>query len=430
MPQVIEPDAPPDILVRAQQPVPRGDDDPAAAQLVHRGIDWPGSPDARDASSGMSPSAIGSLAQYFGSHPAAGFPRPGRRRWPRRPRGRPRLALAIGQNEHELKAVSLRDGRLLWSQPFTTAFADLAHDPRSSSPARAHAAARGRHGRDWPISDRFMLVVRAFDGRDGKRRWTWDGGAEYPRNRPSPLNAKMRHEGGKADRLCVNFQEFGGKRRIVVLGADGREVVRRDLPGEYLGAARMPPSTSTATAATSCSSGTPIGSAPGTSDLKELWSWPDPSAMIDRILPASAGRPSVVILSSGLSLDGRTGQPRWRGQAGLAWSARSPDILDPGDSTRLPLLVSFPTGATICRMAMPRRPRRLLRTAPRHPGAARTSPRRPALDPPAPLDRADRPPAGTQGVRGPRRTGAGQRDGAPGHPPPGLVAAGLERAAS
>ncbi len=350
MPQVIEPNTAPDILVRHNSPF-----------LAAMTTPPPPNSSTRDRLARVSgrtgrilwdiPLCDVSLAQYFGSIPPPVFhdldgdggldvlvvtP----------------LALAIGQNEHELKAVSLRDGRLMWSQPLTTAFA--------TSPTVRIIESGEAHGPlvtvmvELADQDRFMLVVRAFDGRDGKRRWAWDGGAEYPRNRPSPLNAKMRHEGGKADRLGVDFQEFGGKRRIVVLGADGREVVRRDLPGEYLGL--IHPLDLDGDGRDELLVWHADRLRAWDQDLKELWSWPDPSAMIDRILPASAGRPSGVTLFSGLSLDGRTGQPRWRGQAGLAWSARSPDMLDPGDSTRLPLLVSFPTGATIGRMAMPAAP--------------------------------------------------------------------------
>jgi hypothetical protein len=90
-------------------------------------------------------------------------------------------------------------------------------------------------------------------------------------------------------------------------------------------------------------------------DLKDIWMWPSQSGKVDQIVPASAGRPGEVVLSPGAGFDAATGQPRWAGLGPLVEAQPQfvPRLLDPGDSTRLPLLIGNGLGATVCRVAMP-----------------------------------------------------------------------------
>ena len=232
---------------------------------------------------------------------------------------------APGVVESELKAFSLHDGRPLWSRPFVTAFVGGAPHVEILESEEGQRPIIAAMVETYP-GNQIDLAVRVLDGRDGKEIWTWNGGAEYPNNRPPPWMVAMAPDGGTKRRVCLNFQEFGGKRRIVVLDASGRERVRRDIPANTPACCRPP--TSTAMAVTSCSSGTPAGSEAWGRELKELWSWPDQSSSVESILPASAGRPATVLLPSGVGLDGKTGLPRWATQPENVWPVNPGAVLD------------------------------------------------------------------------------------------------------
>ncbi len=274
----------------------------------------------------------------------------------------------------ELRAISLRDGRPLWSRPFTNnAFHFAPHfeifDPGAGKPPVLVALFEDSS------PGNLVLSVRAFDGRDGKPLWTWDD-REHPTDRPSnPWLIAARQERGRSARLCVNYVDRGGKRRIVVLDLDGREVARRDVPGEQ-----------------PCSMAAD-GDGDGRDellvwhadrlrawdlDLKERWSWPEKFATFGQVIPASAGRTPEVIMTAGLGLDGPTGRPRWKGQGDQVWPFQAPQILDPGDSTSLPLQLVHRQGETICRRTMPAAPDGTFATPlgnPVPPGLPREDPR-------------------------------------------------------
>ena len=105
----------------------------------------------------------------------------------------------------------------------------------------------------------------------------------------------------------------------------------------------------------SCSCGT-VGSFTLDGELNEIWTWATHSRTVDRVFAPSGCRLGVVVIKPALALDGGTGRPRWTGQAGLGGDATKdsfvPELLDPGDSGRLPLLISTGQGATVCRVAM------------------------------------------------------------------------------
>ena len=82
-------------------------------------------------------------------------------------------------------------------------------------------------------------------------------------------------------------------------------------------------------------------------DLEDGWSWPTREP-VREIIPARKGEPAVILLESMIGLDGATGAPRWDGHGSTA-------VLDPGDSTRPPRVLSESGDATVCRLARPRR---------------------------------------------------------------------------
>ncbi len=280
-----------------------------------------------------------------------------------------------GQPTFELRAISLRGGRPLWSRPFTNEAFHFApyfeiFDPGAGKPP----VLVGVFEDSSPGN--LVLSVRAFDGRDGRPLWTWDD-REHPTDRPSnPWLISARQETGRSARLCVNYVERGGKRRIVVLDLDGREVARRDLPG----------GSPIQVSAADCDGDGPDELLVWYADrlrawgldLEERWSWPDKFATSGQVIPVSAGRPPEVIVTPGLGLDGATGRPRWKGQGDLVWPFQAPQILDPGNSTNLPLQLVHRQGETICRRTMPAAPDgtfAMPRGEPVPPGLPREDPR-------------------------------------------------------
>ncbi len=262
---------------------------------------------------------------------------------------------AAGQPEFKLLAMSLRDGKPLWSKT-----------PRFQVNLFAAIHVGDLDGDKQPDvilveelvkENNLQLEFRALDGRDGNVRWTWnDGRAQFQNNRPQPMTVFADLEGDGRRQVCLNFKESGGMRRIVVLDRSGRECARRDVTGDHAslllaadlnGDGRDELLVWYANRLRACDK-----------DLKEIWSWPNTFAAIDQVFPGSPGHPGQVIIPWALALDGTTGQPRATGQAPLVfWPEQfSPKLLDPGDSTRLALSIGNGMGAAVCRLAMPTTP--------------------------------------------------------------------------
>ncbi len=182
--------------------------------------------------------------------------------------------------------------------------------------------------------------------------------------------------------VCLNYRELGGMRRIVVLDVDGKELVRRDLPGEFSGLLASVDLDGDRRDELLVWHADRLRA--WDLDLKERWSWPDKAATIGQIIPAGAGRPTELTLTAGLALDGGTGLPRWKSQADLTWPFRAPVLLDAGDSGRLPLLISNLPGETISHQALPAASEGTYappRGTPVPPGLARDDPRWTACSP-------------------------------------------------
>ena len=250
-----------------------------------------------------------------------------------------------------LQAISLHDGRRLWSRTFD--------NPRTSYP-RVVIADAGDPARpivaimsDLPGTADRTIGVRAFDGRDGRPRWSWSRDRD-----PSgawPLIVAARQGQGGERRICVSYRAPGRRHEMVFLDGDGREARRCDWPDEN------PPG---------------IADLDGDgrdelilrhdgrlrawdADLRELWSRPTGDlGFVESIIRPAKDRPAGLLLDSGVFLDGKTGRPAW-----LTVGEPEPDgrgapgsILDPGDAARPPLLIAQQFGATIARTATPATP--------------------------------------------------------------------------
>ena len=397
-PQVVEPNAAPDVLVRhdspflAASPTPPPPNSPAQDRLARVSgrtgrIVW----DIPLGESGPGPRVRHIPPPAFHDLDGDGVPR--------RLVVLPTAALVDGTAEYELKAVSLRDGRLLWSQPIRRTAVATSHHVQIVESDEAKA------GRSWSSCSRTVRqqdVIVWSSGRStaatASRSGPGTAAPEYPRQPAQPVTMETaRLEGGSQEpalRRLPGIRRQAADRGPRRRRAGDRRRHRRDVPGEHhqglLRAVDLDGDGRDELLVWHADRLRAWGR-----DLKELWSWPD-QAGDDRADPPGIGRPAGGRdrCSSGLGLDGTDRAPAmegparaWRGQFAVA------RLLDPGDSDASAPAGPHPQGATICRSAMPAAPRRHLRAAPRHrrcrPGLARDDPR---WTRPLALDRADRPP--------------------------------------
>ncbi len=289
----------------------------------------------------------------------------------------------------EVRAVSLRDGRLLWvhhldfqpgpiDQP-ELVVADLDGDGRAEVVVSDRPDAGGRPG----------YALKALDGRDGQVRWTFRADPEGPQQvRGWLFLADLDGQGRPS--ACLGFigpvSDAQGVRRIVVLDPQGRVRANRDLSGPLDNAIRSTGSTLPRAVDLTGDRRDEIfffsrhrlrvwGP-----DLDELWSRQEDTGQVDRIVPGTARQPTRLLLSHPvLALDGADGRPRWAGYAPHSWWGQfQPQLLDPGGPARQPLLISHDLGATTCRRAIPTTPEGSYeppRGSPVPPGLARNDPR-------------------------------------------------------
>jgi hypothetical protein len=254
------------------------------------------------------------------------------------------------QTVYTMRALSLCDGRRLWSQAlrFQPNFTGPIHLGDLDGDKRPDVVVMEELAKENSLD----LEVRAFDGRDGSFRWTWKGGAQFPNNRPPPLIALANLDGNGTRKICVNFKEWVGLRRIVILDGKGNEVARRDVTGDYASLLKAADLDGDGRDELLVRYGEKLWALDR--KLNEIWSRPNPSATVDHVLPGASGQPGKVIVPWALALDGATGQARWTGQNPLVyWPDQfGPKLLDPGDSS-LPLLIGNGLGATVCRVALP-----------------------------------------------------------------------------
>ncbi len=261
----------------------------------------------------------------------------------------PRLT-AFPRHDYTTHAVSLRDGKRLWLQTlqFEFPFDGEIHVGDVDGDKRPDVVAL----EDFSDGNEVEPRIRVFDGRDGKLRWTWKLLAEPFSQRRSRVMALANFGGDGTRDICISFQRRG-KSRIVVLDGSGKERVRRDVTAEDSPNLNPVDLDGDGRDELLLNFGGLVHA--WDRDLKKVWLWPSRFGTVDQIVPAAAGRPREVVLPPGAGFDAATGQPRWTGQAPLVESPPQfmPKLLDPGDSTRLPLLIGDGLGTTVCRVAMP-----------------------------------------------------------------------------
>jgi PQQ-like domain len=279
--------------------------------------------------------------------------------------------------DHELRAVSLRDGRLLWSlrlefkNSFTTspqlAVADLDGDKRSEVVVTEHPAA----------GEQAAFVLKALDGRDGAVRWTWNGGApENPQSQVYGWLSLANFGGDGRQTVCLRFLDPKARNCILVIDEQGLVRASRDL-AQYGGVCAADVN------GDGCDELLVQDGADlhvWSRDLKELWSRPIQGNGNEQVLQAASGQPGMIIVPPALGLDGCDGRPRWAGHSPKNWSGSvfTTNLLDQGDSARLPRFLTTGLGATVRRSALPTTPAGAYappQGVPVQPGLARDDPR-------------------------------------------------------
>ncbi len=268
-----------------------------------------------------------------------------------------------GQSEFELKAISLHDGASRWSRTlhykgFVSEFPQI--EVGSGSPSEP-AAVFATEAPSTKTSNE--LLVHALDGRDGTDRWIWRSGVGEGDHRVYGGIDLIALDRKEKDSICVTYSDLKRECRIVIVNRRGQELRHRILPREPVPTSYFPPLADYMIDLDGDGRDELLVwhnsrlQAWG-SDLKDRWSIPAEGWSILRFLPASPSRSSTLVLPPAIALDGISGQVRWTYKPSPLRSRRAGDLLDPGDSARMPRLIStrMPLAETICRHALPALP--------------------------------------------------------------------------
>ena len=143
-------------------------------------------------------------------------------------------------SEDQLQAISLRDGRRLWSARLHQGRFLDAEGREGFDDAELRVGDLDGDGRPEVAVVEFdssysplKAEVRALDGRDGKTRWTWKvvGGAPAGRSKSIVL-ADFEGKGTKS--VCVCLMVKAGAARIVVLDEHGKERASRVVANDQI----------------------------------------------------------------------------------------------------------------------------------------------------------------------------------------------------
>ncbi len=290
-----------------------------------------------------------------------------------------------GMSGNFVSVTSTRDGRVLWPRSGPLGSRDLGVELIESLDldGERHRALVVKYNHRYGGSARAeAFVLQALDGRDGRVLWQWPQRREAMVSRQGSVLQSIRGPGSSRSRLVVAWQPENGRPQAVVLDDHGREVRRLELPGTEGG---DPGSAARFRVLDLDGDGveeflTWSGNQLQAIDQggKELWSRADTLNWITRFIPAAAGRPATLVLSTGLALDGKTGRALWSEPSGAAMSRRSPVLLDPGGAAGVPRVLEHWGGVTIVRPVVATTPDGRIAPSPGStvpPGLARDDPR-------------------------------------------------------
>jgi hypothetical protein len=358
--RVIEPSAPPDLLVRHRSPFLKASAKPAPP------LPWPPARERLARVSGRTGHVVWDIPlEEQPSKPEPGAPQP--------PKiedidGDGKLDAAVivrhpnpsGQSEFELKVFSLHDGVSRWTRVL----------PYQGFVAECPSVEIGKGGpndsatvfvNELPTSSTSNeLVVRALDGRNGTDRWTWRSGvAEGKQTLYGDIDA-IALDRAEKDAICVTYSDLRRECKIVIVDARGKERARRVLPPEAVPTVYFPPVEDHMIDLDGDGRDELIVwnddrlRAWG-SDLTDRWSIPAKSWQILGVLPASPGHSSKLILPPMTAIDGLSGQfcSIHKPPASSNWYGG--ELLDPGDASRMPRLIIArnQTPGTVCRSLLP-----------------------------------------------------------------------------
>jgi outer membrane protein assembly factor BamB len=266
------------------------------------------------------------------------------------------------QSEDQLQSIKLRDGTRLWSARLYQGWYRDAKGRQGYDDAEVRVGDLDGDKRPDVAVVEFdssylppRAQVRALDGRDGKTRWTWKPPGDAPADRSrSIVLADFEGKGTKS--VCVCLKVKAGAARIAVLDTKGKARANRLVANDQYPVLKAADVNGDGRDELFVWNGGQLHALDG--ELNEIWTWATDARTVDRILAPAGGRMTgAVVIKPALALDGLTGRPRWTGQASLgdgpATNSFMPEVLDPGGSGRLPLLISNGQGATVCRLAMP-----------------------------------------------------------------------------
>jgi hypothetical protein len=251
-----------------------------------------------------------------------------------------------------LEAISLRTGVPIWTHRLD------ADSTSNYYPELAVGDLDGDRRAEVVVSDRATdatrseWLLKALDGRDGQVLWTW---------RPPPMSER---EGGRSfclvdgqgdgHRAIGVIQTLPGARaRLVSLDRRGRETAQKEWPRTNPGAWDLKPADMDGDGRDELLIPSVDGLHVLGADLKERWSRPQPNLLQEfAFVPASGGRPGSVILSSALGLDGKDGCACWAGRTRY-WGPYRPQLVDPGGASRLPLWAGRGLDVTVGQSVLP-----------------------------------------------------------------------------
>ena len=120
---------------------------------------------------------------------------------------------SAGQPDSTLLAVSLRDGKRLWSQPLR--FPQVLGSRCASATCTATGIGTSLSWKNSPNQTAASCKSERSMRRDGELRWTWSSPADLKNNRPRIVLANLAGNGTR--NVCVSFKEIDRECRTVVL---------------------------------------------------------------------------------------------------------------------------------------------------------------------------------------------------------------------